>query len=681
MVLTSFIKKAILTLTLITCTGVSVLAYEQNKQEPEPTSFLQIADNFYRQFQYDSAVTYYNYALEISNANRNEPLSSRILSLRGKALRIKGWNNLAYDSYILARKKAQKLRNDTLCALADIGLGHVYEEQGRLDSAEFFYNHALKDYKKVNDSLGIGLALHHLSMFYQTKVDYEKSLLYALESYRIFNQLSKDSDHYIRSLMNLGNIYEALKEYDTAFSCYEQCYQLSLQINNIKLAAQAATNKAVIYYHEKEYEKAKDEFLNAIRFNEKINDTKELSLLYRNASVMLKYLGKYDEALKLSEKSLLFARKIQNKELETKALLNLGGIHKMKKDYAESEKYYLEGIAIAEETGLLYDLRIGYANISLLYKALDNYKDAYTYIIKYTEIKDSINNKEKIRAREKYKAEYELLHYKDQNRINKLEKKKMRFERNLAYTIAFSIVLLLVILLFLFRMRARKNRIIAEQRIQKLEDEKKLMAAQSVLVGQEKERERIARELHDGIGVLLSTASIHFSSVESKADKETGEMLKKANKLLKDASKEVRQISHNMMPGVLAKFGLKEAIEDLFEEVEDAGEIEIDLQVVCKKERLAENTEIMIYRIIQEMLNNTIKHANASKISLHIIRQDDKIDIEYMDNGIGFEEVKLSRDKNLGLSGIRTRVEFLGGTVDLISTPKEGTRYKIWIPL
>jgi signal transduction histidine kinase len=230
-------------------------------------------------------------------------------------------------------------------------------------------------------------------------------------------------------------------------------------------------------------------------------------------------------------------------------------------------------------------------------------------------------------------------------------------------------------------MRARKNRIIAAQKIQQLEDEKKLMAAQSVMVGQEKERERIARELHDGIGVLLSTASIHFSSVEEKADKETSEMLNKANKLLKDASKEVRQISHNMMPGVLSKFGLREAIEDLCDDVEDASKIKVNLALTCGKERLSENMEIMIYRVIQEMLNNTIKHAKASVIDLMIKRDPDTITIKCSDNGIGFEEGKLPPGKNLGLSGIQSRVEYLGGTVELKSDLNKGTRYLINIPL
>ena len=677
----STITKTFAITLLILGFQLSFQLYGQNSQRSELDLLIKSANNFYNQYKYDSAIIYYNLALDVADKTGNKIKSSQIQSLKGRYFRHFGKNDQAFSAYTDARKKAQNLKNDTLCALADIGLGHVYETRGSLDSAEYFYNHALSDYEHINDSLGIGQALLHLSMFYQTKVDYEKSLLYALESYRIYKKLNPDHEYYIWALMNLGNIYVVMHEYDTAFSCYDQCYKLSVQQNNENLASQSAVNKALIYYYNKEYERAKDEYLKAIPFNEKINDTEELSLLYHNASIMYRHLGNMDEALKFALKSLDYAREAGSKEMETKVLLNLATIYKKKKDYINAEKYNLESIALAEKIGLLKSLKTAYNNIALLYKTTGNYKKGYEYLTKLSNVTDSINNKEKINAREKYKAKYELLQLQDENRISELENKRITFQRNLTVIIGLLVILLLIIILISFRMRAKKNRIIAAQKIQKLEDEKKLMAAQSILVGQEKERERIARELHDGIGVLLSTASIHFSSVESKTDdKETGEMLKKANKLLKDASKEVRQISHNMMPGVLSKFGLQEAIEDLFEDVEDASDIQVELDIALGEKRLAENVEIMIYRIVQEILNNTLKHARASELSLLLTKKGDHVIIDYKDNGIGFDENKLPKGKNLGLLGIRTRVEFLGGTVEMKSEPGKGISYKIIIP-
>ncbi len=676
------IKSVVLSVILLL--GFCYAAFSGNhineREQDKMHAYLSRAENFFNLYRYDSAILYYDSALFIAETEENQNMISHILRLKGTALRNDGKNDAAGRIFRLAKQHALTIGNDTVCARADIGLGHVYTEKGLLDSAEYFYNHALTDYENVGDTVGIGRALYNLSMFYQSKVDYEKSLKYALECNRIFNQFG-ETKLYCRSLMNLGNIYENLEEYDTALACYEQGKQINVQLNDLKRAAKFANNKAVIYYYQAKYEEAKSELLSAIEFNEQINDLAELSNLYRNVSVITKKLGRRDEALKYADKALWYARQADNQELLSDAFINLGVHHKQKGNFNQAESDYLRGIDVAEKYNLLWNMQIAYDNITLLYEAKGDFNKAYEYLRKYVAIHDSITDEQKIKAREKYKAEYELLRYKDQARLKEMEKKKIRLERNLSYGIGTTLVILLVVFLFFFRMRARKNRIIAEQRIQKLEDEKKLMAAQSVLVGQEKERERIARELHDGIGVLLSTASIHFSSVENKTDKKTGEMLRKANKLLKEASKEVRQISHNMMPGVLSKFGLKEAIEDLFDEVEEAGEIAVELNINCREERLPQNMEIMIYRIVQEMINNTLKHANATKVSFFVSQTDQDIKIEYADNGIGFDEEKLPHGKNLGLSGIRSRVEYLGGLLRIESTTGKGTRFFITIPL
>lgn len=653
---------------------------EDSKLPIKTSGYLDVAQTYIDQYQYDSSIMYYDSALFLANKKSDGKQIAHVLRLKGTALRFARQDDSAVKYYMVARKIAVKLDIDSICAMVDIGLGHLYEDHGMLDSAKYYFIHALSDYKKANDTIGIGRALYNLSMFYQTDIDYEKSLKYALECHRIFKRFN-ETELYCRSLLNLGNVYEYLEEYDTALACYEMGKQVNVELNNLKRASKFANNKAVIFFRQKKYEEAKEELLSAIEFNEKINDIDELSILYRNVSVVIKKLENREEALVYADKALLYARQLDNKELLSDALVNLGVHHKQMGNYDEAEEYYLEGIAMAEKYNLLWDMQIGYDNITLLYKAKKDYGKAFEYLNKYVDISDSINSREKIMAREKYKAEYELLHMQDLNQIKELEKKKIRFERNLSYGIGAIMVLLLMVVLFFFRMRARKNRIIAAQKIQKLEDEKKLMAARSVLVGQEKERERIARELHDGIGVLLSTASIHFSSVEDKADKETSEMLKKANKLLKEAGHEVRQISHNMMPGVLAKFGLLEAIEDIFDEAEEAGELNVEVNIVCGDQRLPENMEIMIYRVIQEMLNNTLKHAKASKVSFNITRFDELIQMVYSDNGIGFDEQELPHDKNLGLSGIRSRVEYLGGTIELKSEKGKGVSYFIDIPL
>ncbi len=668
-------------LTLIFIFGLNWTATpKEDNPESKLKAYLQLSKKYYNAYEYDSALLYYDSALIIADQLDEKAWNAHILRLKGSSLRLADNIDSALPFFVNARNLALKLGNDSICARADIGLGHIYENKGLLDSSEYYYYHAYEDYLRINDSLGIGRAMYNLSMFYQTKIDYESSLKYALESHRILKGI-KSKGLYASSLLNLGNIYFYLKDYDSAYSCYLECKALAIKLEKYALESRASSNIGVIYFQRGEYEKARDAWLKSIEFSESIKDKRELSILYRNTSIVYKRLGDTLGAIVLSERALEFSRTSKIKELEIEALVNLGILYKQTGVYDIAEQYYQEAVEMAERYNMFWQMQIAYHNITAFYETMGNFEKAYEYSQKDISVQDSINNEQQIKARERYKAEYELVHYQDLNRLKELEKKKIRFERNISLGLGITTIILLALFLFFFRMRARKNRIIAAQKIQKLEDEKKLMAAQSVMVGEEKERERIARELHDGIGVLLSTASIHFSSVEEKSDPATSEMLQKANKLLKDASKEVRQISHNMMPGVLSKFGLKEAIEDLCEDIEEASGIKLELHMRCKDERLSQNMEIMIYRVVQEILNNTIKHAKASLIKLSIVREETHLQIDYSDDGIGFEEDKLPHDKNIGLSGIRSRIEYLGGNVILSSKPGKGTGYSITIPL
>ena len=211
----------------------------------------------------------------------------------------------------------------------------------------------------------------------------------------------------------------------------------------------------------------------------------------------------------------------------------------------------------------------------------------------------------------------------------------------------------------------REKYVRLQKRVNQLEEEKKLLAARSIVTGQEEERKRIARELHDGLGVLLSSAKMHFTTIRDKSP-ESKPLIDKATQLLEQATGDVRRISHNMMPGLLTKFGLYEAVEDLFEQVDEMEGIHASVVIEGEKSRLNENTEIMLYRIIQEMVNNALKHAEAKNILLKINILQGKLRVEYNDDGKGFDVEEQRMKKSMGLNSIISRVKFssfIHGTV------------------
>ncbi len=174
---------------------------------------------------------------------------------------------------------------------------------------------------------------------------------------------------------------------------------------------------------------------------------------------------------------------------------------------------------------------------------------------------------------------------------------------------------------------------------------------------------------------------MQFKIIEDKSPGNS-EMIKKAGGLLEKASSDVRRISHNMMPGILTKLGLDEAIEDLFDNINDTPGITAILNITNEEEkRLPENTEIMIYRMVQEMVNNTLKYAGADKVTLDLIYEDETVSLQYSDNGKGFDVEEKLKSKSIGLTSIQSRIEFLGGKLNINSKSGRGTSYFINIPV
>jgi signal transduction histidine kinase len=212
----------------------------------------------------------------------------------------------------------------------------------------------------------------------------------------------------------------------------------------------------------------------------------------------------------------------------------------------------------------------------------------------------------------------------------------------------------------------------------------KEIRTKSILEAEEKERRRIAQDLHDGVGQLLSAAKLNLSNLESKIKVETEDQkvaMQNALTLVDDSVKEVRAVSHNMMPNTLIKLGLGSAVREFITKLGNAPTLKVDLEIVGLDTRLNDQVETVLYRVIQEIVNNIIKHAKASQISMQLIRHETELNVMIEDNGIGFDTNKLDTFDGIGLKGIQTRIEFLNGSVHFDSSIGRGTTVIIDVPL
>ena len=264
--------------------------------------------------------------------------------------------------------------------------------------------------------------------------------------------------------------------------------------------------------------------------------------------------------------------------------------------------------------------------------------------------------------------------------------------RNITIIVSSSIILLFSIWLYVIDQKrksikaiAAKNDELNKQRIDELLKQQEIASLQGVLEGQEQERKRVAIDLHDRLGGILSMVKLHFSAVEEKLPEDNPEKKKflTASELLDLAAGEVRNISHNLLSGVLAKFGLLPALKDLTDRINESGGIKLNLLFHNVENALNGEQELQVYRIIQELISNILKHSQAKEATIQLIRNDEEkmVNLVVEDDGKGFDPLKPSLSGGIGLSNLKARVSKLNGQFHIDSGKGAGTSISINIPI
>ncbi|RYY09284.1 MAG: sensor histidine kinase, partial [Chitinophagaceae bacterium] len=244
----------------------------------------------------------------------------------------------------------------------------------------------------------------------------------------------------------------------------------------------------------------------------------------------------------------------------------------------------------------------------------------------------------------------------------------------------------LLILIYLGFINFKKNRRIAaqeqllqQQKIAELEKNKQLNTIEAMLKGQEEERSRIAKDLHDGLGGLLSGTKMSLINLKDNpgvADDRSG-LFNKSLSMLDNAIGDLRKIAHNLMPEALVKFGLIEALRDFCDAIESSTGIKVLYQPLSNEGRLSNTSQIYVYRIIQELVNNAVKYADPARIIVQLSIGKIKTGITVEDDGKGFDLNELDKTKGTGMANVKSRVEFLNGTMDILTAPGNGTSVNI----
>ncbi|MBN2173486.1 MAG: sensor histidine kinase [Bacteroidales bacterium] len=649
------------------------------------SALLDVSDKFYRN-KPDTAIYITQEAERISgNLNYLKGIA-KAFYIKSKIYRGIG----TLDSALYFAKKSlnlsESIKDKSLIAYSYYSLGIIYQYKGFPDSAIQCYRQCKYFSQEIYDSTQIAKVYTQFGTFYKFNGVYDSAAYYYLESIKLFKKID-DEKGIGPNLINLGQVHYLLNEYDKAKQKFLESIDYNSRFNSQVNIALAYTNLGMIADDEKNYDSVLFYYNKALQIYEQVHNKSGIGFIYNNIGGFYFAQQDYSKAYEFHNKAIKIFGEIGQKNGILTNMINIALIYEKRKDYNRALVINDSCLILADEIKDLNLKKSIYYNIYKIYELQGNYKKSFEYQSLQHQLSDSLLKIDIQKAVAEYEMKYE--NEKKQSQILALEKenlnkdlslKKRTYQRNISSAIGLVISLIISFSLVYVRLKARKDKIIAEQKIIQLEEEKKLLAAHLIVEGQEVERKRIARELHDGLGVLLSTARMQFTNIYDPSV-ENKPIIEKAAKLLELASGEVRKISHKMMPGLLSKYGLFEAIEELFDQINETEKTNAEVNIDGDKIRLPENTEIMLYRIVQEMLNNTLKHAAANNISLHITFQPDRLNLQFSDDGKGFEPDKIIKEKSMGLNSIESRVKFLDGEMTLESKPLQGVKYFIQIPL
>ncbi|MBL7732073.1 MAG: sensor histidine kinase, partial [Chitinophagaceae bacterium] len=505
-------------------------------------------------------------------------------------------------------------------------------------------------------------------------------------------------------------------KYDVAAANFFESISILEKANEKKKLAPVYNDLAKLYRKTRDLDRALENYNKADAIYRQIKDTGGIAMILNESGVVFEYRENFTEAINRYTASMKLAEKAGDSLSVSYSLSNIAGVYVIQKKYAEAEKNLLRALNIRQilkdsfaialtysDLGVAMNNKGDYAKaieyLTLSNKAAENLKypelqsnnynelsnvaqkqgdfqRAFQYFLKRSALRDSLFALEKTKQIEELNSRYETVR-KEQQIIQ--QKNRLRLQGYLFAGIGILIVFAGLFIHSLYKREKLKK----EQQLQAEIMKQQEMAVKAVMEAEENERERIAKDLHDGVGQMMSAAKMNLSAFESElpaGNTEQRETFQKIITLVDESCKEVRTVSHIMMPNALLKNNLGAAIRDFVDKL-NSRNLRAHVYTEGLDERLDSNIETVLYRVIQECVNNAIKHAGATTLDISLIRDKDGISGTVEDNGKGFDTSDKEKFEGIGLRNIVTRIEYLKGTVDFDSAPGRGTLIALHVPL
>lgn len=525
--------------------------------------------------------------------------------------------------------------------------------------------------------------------------DYEGAINAFRESVAIYENFYPTDPNLISTLNNIATCYNAINSPLKAADYTNKALTYALKFGNDKMKATAYIGYGANHIALKKYDSALVMFKKAQALTSQTKNQYDQYLCYYNMGNYYQQKDNIDSALYYYNKSLPVARSI-NSPYDIAQNLNYIANLEMddhKKDKVSAKKHLDSSYAIIEMYHFREIKKEWHQLMAEYCRITGSLQKAFDHLKKYDLLKDSLQNETSLKRIDFLEARYES--EKKLSVITSLQKEKELQELSIKQKSTLNYFLVGALAAFAiagflgyrnYRHRhqlAKQQDELQQQRIRELEKDKQLVAVDSMLKGQEDERSRLAKDLHDGLGGLLSGVKFSLRNMKDNLIMTPDNMtvFERSLDMIDTSIKELRRVAHNMMPEMLTKFGLDEALKEYCTTINATNLLSVKYQSLGMDIRIEKSAEIIIYRIIQELLNNIMKHASATEAMVQLIREEGRFSIMVEDNGKGFDTGLLKDNKGAGLTSIQSRIDYLKGRIDIHSVEGKGTLVNIEIPL
>ena len=557
----------------------------------------------------------------------------------GKLLQaVEANNDGAYELALNASEQAmtiaRKHHEDSLIAMAYSVAGLSHWHKGKYSDALQYHFQALKIRERLHHERDAASAKANIGLVYQYQGKLEEATKWVTEAMKTYES-DTPTANYAKIVHTLANIHGMQGNYKYALALDEKGLAICDSINAPYLKSMFFANMA-------------------------------------NCQLAMK---NYDAALVYFNRSLDIDTLSGNKRQAAASYLNIAGLHLERERYADASTLLQKSIALSKEIGSNAGLYDSYQKLAETYAAQGNYADAYNALSAAGQAKDSVINL----SSEQKIAELQTL-YESGKKEQQIQEQAFTIRQRdyLIVSISVGTILAALLAFSFYRRRKLKQEKQHQQSLAAVERKN----AEDILAAEENERKRVALDLHDGVGQMMTAAKMNLHSYRDTAisvDSNVGNLLEKSLQLLSDSCEEIRSISHNMMPNSMTQSGLIKALQ-LFISNASSEKLSIVLYSDWQHGKIDLNREAVLYRIIQEAINNVAKHAQASSVQVHLSNEDD-ITCTIEDNGKGFDYAVAAVRDGIGLKNIQARVAFLKGTVEWDSAVGKGTAITIHIPV